>query len=206
MVIRAFSTIVGVPTKFLALFMRQSARKWSLYWWINRRSILMLAVINTLITTGNEYILRSVMAPLTSEHSSYAFFVTDHLGSMHINRQSLTNILMTLFASVFGGPVYFMSNTRNRVLFFLSFGFFNSFISQGISSFIREGLIHIAYQRLVFDMAYMATFKVLIFELGRRPILKAKGSFYRVGMVRISQDFCTTAFKVLTLNLIGLKG
>ncbi|MGE0171889.1 MAG: hypothetical protein AB7T49_03855 [Oligoflexales bacterium] len=166
----------------------------------------MLGLINTMITTGNEYVLRTVMAPLTSEHSSYAFFVTDQLGSLHINRQSLTNILMTAFASIFGGPVYFMTSARNRILFFLAFGFFNSYISQCISSIVRDGTMSIAYQRLMFDLAYMATFKVLIFELGRRPILKARGSFYRVGTVRVGQDFCTTAFKVLTLNILGLKG
>ena len=132
---------------------------WKQYWWFNRERIVVLTFINTLVTFGYEALVRSLLAPMMAESGAYHFLVITELGDWMINQQSLNNIFMTIFASLMGGPVYFIKSRFNRFLFFGGFGSFNSVLSQCVSSVIRYGGIQIFLGRLVFDLIYNGTFK-----------------------------------------------
>lgn len=181
---------------------------WSHYWATHRGSILMLTAVNTSITVSSEAGARFLWPVFTGEHE-HNFFVKTESGATTIHRQSLINILMTFFASLVGGPVYFIRRGANRFFFFLSFGMVNSVLSQGLAAFLRDGLISLALHRLYFDFFYNGTVKFFMFELSRQPILNRRRSIRGVGAVtaiRSVQDFLTTAFRVAMLNLFGLKG
>lgn len=182
-----------------------SVLAWSNYWWTNRSAIVLFTAVNTTITTLSEAGTRELWPLVTGQHE-HGFFVANEYGSIRIHTQSLISIIMTFFASLLGGPVYFIRGGRYRFLFFLGFGTCNSLLSQGIVSFYREGLVRFAAKRFYFDFLYNGTVKFFLFETSRKPILKRRRSFVGVAWVRSVQDFLTTSFRVVILNLLGLKG
>ena len=193
----------------LALQMSQpvfnSVQSWSNYWVSNRSAIVLFTAVNTTITTLSEAGTRELW-PLLTGQEEHGFFVTNDNGDTRVHAQSLISIFMTFFASLLGGPVYFIRGGRYRFLFFLGFGTVNSLLSQGLVSFFRDGFVHIAAKRFYFDFLYNGTVKFFLFETSRKPILKRQRSLTGVATVRTCQDFATTSFRVVILNLIGLKG
>lgn len=197
-----FYTVVSLSSTVVII---NPASAWIQYWSANRASILMFTVVNTAVTTASEFASRTLYPSLTGHHNQ-GFFVQGPMGQRKIHQQSIVSILMTLFASLLGGPVYFMKKRKSRFLFFILFGTFNSFISQGISSFLRDGILTIFLARLAFDFFYNGSIKFFLFEYTRPTLLRFRESYLKVGAVRVTQDFLTTLFRVVMLSLIGLKG
>lgn len=177
---------------------------WSEHWIANRSSILMLTAANTAITAATEFGARSLWPMITGEEE-HGFFVRDS-HQTRVNGQSLISILMTLFASLIGGPVYFLRRRTHRFLFFAGFGLFNSVLAQSLISVARDGAVLLIAQRLWFDLAYNGSFKFFMFETTRKSILHRRKCFVSITTIRGLQDFLTTCFRVAMLNLIGLKG
>ncbi|MCX6117132.1 MAG: hypothetical protein NT027_06300 [Proteobacteria bacterium] len=211
------TTLVAYSRRFFALTytslmlttgtpIRVGMSAWAQCWVANRSSIVMLTAINTSITVGMEVVTRSVSAPLTSSSEDFHFLVEDAYGVTTINRQSLINIWMTFFASLLGGPVYFFKSRWSRFAFFAGFGAFNSVLGGCMSSIIRDGMIAILPLRVLFDFVYSGTFKFASFELLRSPILSRRSRPLRVGILRVTQDFFNTFFRVIVLNVLGFKG
>jgi len=182
--------------------------RWANQWWLNRQSIVMLTAVNTTLTTGMEFVSRSIAEQWhpAEERNDYAFIVAEPDGSQSINRQSIVNIWMTFFASLLGGPVYFFRRRLHRFWFFIGFGCANSYMSQLAGHYVRDGLLAIATSRLLFDIIYNGTFKFMMFEWLRRPIVAAQTNFLRIGSFRVLQDLLTTLFRVVVLNVLGFKG
>jgi hypothetical protein len=181
------------------------AAAWMRYWAANRASIVLFTVVNTAVTTASEVGSRTIYPAITG-HAHEGFIVTDALGNKNIHQQALISIMMTVFASLLGGPVYFIKRRWSRFLFFVLFGTFNSFISQGLTSVLRDGAISILTARLAFDFFYNGTIKFYLFEYTRPTLLRFRESALKIGAVRVTQDFLTTFFRVAMLSLIGLKG
>ena len=177
---------------------------WSEHWIANRSSILMLTAANTAITTATEAGARSLW-PVVTGQEEHGFLVGEGADT-RIHSQSLISILMTLFASLIGGPVYFLRQRTHRFLFFAGFGLFNSVLAQSLISVARDGAVLLIAQRLWFDLAYNGSFKFFLFETTRRTILLRRKCFFSITTIRGVQDFLTTCFRVAMLNLIGLKG
>ncbi len=179
---------------------------WADSWWLYRGRIISLAVVNVAITTGNEIVSRSVFSSLASEHGDQSFLIEEPSGSTRIHRQSAINILMTLFASLMGGPVYFFKRRSARYLFFIGFGLLNSALCQTLTSWMSSagGGIHGA--RLGFDLFYNGTVKYLIFEAFRPALLGVHLGWLGTGVLRVGQDFFTSLIKVFFLNEMGFKG
>lgn len=177
---------------------------WAEHWVANRSSILMFTAANTAITTATEAGTRTIW-PLLTGQEEHGFIVSDAQGT-RIHGQSLINIVMTIFASLVGGPVYFLRRRWHRFLFFAGFGIFNSLLSQSLVSVARDGFVLLIAQRIWFDLAYNGSFKFILFEFTRRPILQRRRCFFSVATIRGTQDVLTTSFRVAMLNLIGLKG
>lgn len=188
------------------LFVR-GVQTWTQTWVNNRRHIIMLTVINATITAGTELASRSITSPfLGHKKKDYGFFVKASSGKNSINRQSLINIWMTIFASLIGGPVYFFKRRKHRFYYFVAFGTCNSLLAQTISGLFIDGLMTIAITRLLFDFVYNGTLKFFMFEWLRKPILTYKEKALRVGAYRVKQDFITTFIRVNLLNLLGFRG
>lgn len=180
--------------------------RWSFYWWENRSTIFLLTAINTTLTSTNEFVSRSLSESLSDSNKNNGFFVRES-GSVRIHQQSLINIFMTLFASLLGGPVYFFSRTRHRFVFFLSFGLFNSVLSQQLAGLLGMGhLFFFSGPRILFDLFYMITVKFTLFEFYRPLVLKWRNRVIITSSIRISQDFFTTLLRVGLLNFFGFKG
>lgn len=177
---------------------------WAEHWAANRSSILMFTAANTAITTATEAGARTIW-PLFTGQEEHGFFVSDS-GQTRVHGQSLINILMTLFASLIGGPVYFLRRRWHRFLFFAGFGVFNSVLAQSLVTLARDGILLLIAQRLWFDLVYNGSFKFFLFEMTRRHILQRRRCFLSVATIRGTQDVLTTSFRVAMLNLIGLKG
>lgn len=176
--------------------------RWLAVWFQNRDAILKLTVINVAITLGNELLVRSVLSMM---HVGIdGFFVFSSNGALVINRQSAINVCMTLFASLLGGPVYFISTRVKRGVYFVGFGLFNSVLSQFIVSLLKDGSLLLSAIRLLFDAVYTLLVKFSIFELFRGPILAAESAVLRVGFLRVSQDILMTTLKVIIISLFGL--
>jgi hypothetical protein len=188
----------------------QIATHWAQIWKVHRQSLLRLAVINTSLTLVNETAVRELISYLggANEFFSHMGFFQDSTQNygFAINRQALINIGMTLGASIFGGPVFFLSHARSRFLFFVIFGLLNSTFFQFASwiAFTGEQKI-IQPSRLLFDVAYLVTIKFWMFERFRIPIQLALRRPMRLGFLRIQQDFLLTALRVFLLGLFGLK-
>jgi hypothetical protein len=178
---------------------------WAEHWAENRSSILMLTAANTAITAASEAAARTVW-PLITGEKEHGFLVGHETGETRVNSQSMISIIMTLFASLIGGPVYFLRKRGHRFLFFAGFGVVNSILSQSLVSFARDGMILLIVGRLWFDLVYNGSFKFVLFEMTRRHILKRRKCFISVASIRGTQDILTTCFRVAMLNLIGLKG
>ncbi len=178
---------------------------WSSYWMTHRSSILLLTGVNTAITTASEAGTRFLWPVITGQEE-HAFLVRTETGGTRIHTQSLISIFMTLFASLLGGPVYFLRQTRHRFLFFVAFGTFNSILSQSLVSLFRDGFMHLAAARLFFDFFYNGSVKFLLFETTRRPLLKRSRCFFSLASIRGIQDFLTTSLRVAMISLLGLKG
>lgn len=177
-------------------------------WWHHKSQIITLTAINTTITLATEMASRTITEPYfsSSDQSSEAgFIVKDADGSHRVNRQSLINILMTVFASLLGGPVFYMKERKSRFSFFVLFGGFNSVLSQSIAGYASIMMPLSYLSRLVFDLIYCATIKFAIFEVGRNPILNAS-KVRKMWIVRIAQDFTTTCIKVIILNIYQFRG
>ena len=181
------------------------ASAWIRYWAANRVSILMFTAVNTAVTTASEIGSRTIYPAITG-HEQQTFIVTDSTGHQKVHQQSLVSIFMTLIASLLGGPVYFIKKRRSRFLFFILFGTFNSFVSQGLSSVLRDGVITVIFARLAYDFFYNGTVKFYLFEYTRPALLRFRNSYAKIGAIRVTQDFLTTFFRVAMLSLIGLKG
>ncbi len=177
---------------------------WSQHWVANRSSILMLTAANTTITAVTEASARSLW-PMVTGQEEHGFLVGEG-HETRIHSQSLISILMTLFASLIGGPVYFLRLRTHRFLFFACFGLFNSVLAQSLISLAREGIVLLLARRLLFDLVYNGSFKFILFETTRRAILHRRKCFFSLTTIRGLQDFLTTCFRVAMLNLIGLKG
>ena len=199
---RRFSVwLIDVSRLTMQLQTFRWVRLFFLTWWLNKKRILTLAVVNTALTIFNEAVFRTIS---TSPGSEYAFLVQSASG-LSIHRQSLINICMTIFASLFAGPVYFLATMRSRFLFFVSFGVFNSFVSQGVTSMFLGGNTPLIWQRLTFDLFYNGSFKFLIFELGRDKLAHAKTKLRWIGSLRLGQDFLLAAIKISILNFFHFK-
>jgi hypothetical protein len=181
------------------------AEKWLECWTTNRSTILFLALINTSLTTGSEIASRSVIAAISQRHQD-GFLVKTATGRERIHRQSAINIVMTLLATLLGGPIYFITRRLHRFIFFITFGIFNSVLAQSFTSIFIEGLFLIVGRRLFFDFAYNASIKFLLFEFVRPYLLKHRQSAFKVTLLRVSQDFITTSFRVVILNILKLSG
>lgn len=183
-------------------------QRWSHIWWEQRGSIALFTTVNVSITTINEMVARTIVPepPSEGQKLQYGFFVFDPKGAVHIHRQSLVNIFMTLFASLFGGVVFFIKRQRNRYLFFIGFGLMSSLLSQSLGSIFRDGLMAIAGARLIFDLFYCGTLKYAVFEWVRWPLLKVRCDFVKVFLIRYGQDLVLTVAKVLVLNLLQFSG
>lgn len=197
-----FYTVVSMSSTAIII---NPASAWMQYWSANRVSILMFTVVNTAVTTASEVTSRTIYPAMTGQEHQ-GFFVQSQPGQKKIHQQSLVSIFMTLFASLLGGPVYFMKRRKSRFLFFILFGTFNSLISQGLSSFLRDGIVAVFLARLAFDFFYNGSLKFLLFEYTRPVLLRFRNSYMKVGAVRVTQDFLTTFLRVVMLNLIGLRG
>jgi len=204
--LHSVASLVGVMGQKSLSTVLHGLKTWRDYWWINRERIVILAFVNTLVTFTYEAIVRSLLAPMMIESASYHFLVITETGGWMINQQSLNNVFMTIFASLMGGPVYFIKSRFNRFLFFGGFGCFNSVLSQCVTSIIRFGGIQIFVARLTFDLIYNGTLKYFIFELGRKKLANPKTSIKGLGAVRITQDFSTTCMRVGLLNFFGFRG
>jgi len=196
-----------------------AVHSWSNIWWTNKTSIIGLTVVNTLITTGSEFFSRTVLAHasdsvsgLTSrsiDNSTVArpqnnFLVGNGNGKRSIHMQSLINIIMTIVASLLGGPVYFMTQRKHRFVFFILFGVFNSALSQTLVGAFKSGIASMMVRRLSFDLFYCGTVKFFMFEVARPYLVRLQKSLAGVGAVRVIQDGVTTFFRVGVLNWIGL--
>lgn len=178
--------------------------QWAVTWWTHRSSILLLTGVNISITTGSEFVSRSIFSQVQNR-SEHKFFVKNQSGKWSIHRQSMVNIFMTLFISLFGGPVYFIGHRWRRILFFLSFGAVNSVASQLVVNIFREGSAAISLGRLLFDLGYLGTIKIWMFEFARPAILYFQKNVAGVGAIRIVQDFLMTMIRVGLLNWFGFK-
>ncbi len=176
--------------------------KWSNSWWVNRSSIVLLAGVNTAITAFSEYGSRTLLAD-DKKNPEQQFFVPQKNGSMTVHKQSIVNILMTIIASLLGGPVYFIRRRWPRFMFFISFGAMNSALSQMLAHQIIDGYLAITLGRFVFDLVYNGSFKFLMFEFARPAILKFRKNVMGLGLVRVVQDFLTTLSRVGILNWLG---
>ncbi len=181
------------------------AAAWMRYWAANRVSIVMFTAVNTAVTTASELGSRTIYPAITGQHHE-GFFVSDSMGNTKVHQQSLISIVMTIIASLLGGPVYFIKRRRSRFLFFVMFGLFNSFLAQSLTSAVRDGIASIILARLAFDFFYNGTVKFFLFEYTRPALLRYRESFLKIGAVRVTQDFLTTFLRVAMLSLIGLKG
>lgn len=179
--------------------------KWANYWTTHRTSIIFLALINTSITTASELGSRTVVS-IVSGAVNEGFFVKTKGGLQRVHRQSIINIVMTLIASLLGGPVYFIGSRFNRFIFFISFGVFNSLLAQSMSSFVVEGVLLVMGRRLMFDFWYNASIKFLLFEYVRPFLLRHRTAPVKVIGFRMGQDFVTTSIRVAILNILRLSG
>lgn len=179
--------------------------RWCGYWATHRSMILSLTVVNTAITTASEVGSRTIVASVTGAKES-AFVVKTPDGAQRVHRQSLINILMTILASLLGGPIYFISSRHQRFLFFISFGIFNSVLAQSLSSIFIDGFLLIVGRRLIFDFCYNASIKFVLFEYVRPYLLKHRASPTLILGFRITQDFMTTCIRVIILNILKLSG
>ncbi len=160
-----------------------------------------LAGVNTAITAISEYASRSILAG--DQNPTQKFFVKDSNGATEVHKQSVVNILMTIFASLLGGPIYFIRRRWHRFMFFISFGAMNSAVSQMFAHLIQDGYVFMTLGRFLFDLGYNGSFKFAMFEFARPAILKFRRSILGLGVVRISQDFLTTLGRVGILNWLG---
>lgn len=176
--------------------------KWAGSWWVNRSSIVTLTVVNTAITAFSEFGSRTLLAD-DKVNPEQKFFVTNKHGHTEIHKQSIVNIIMTIFASVLGGPVYFIRRRWPRFMFFLSFGAMNSAASQMLAHAITDGYLAITLGRFVFDLCYNGSIKFFMFEFARPAILRFRKNVMGLGIVRVTQDFLTTLSRVGILNWFG---
>lgn len=178
--------------------------RWGASWWVNRSSIVMLAGVNTAITTLSEFVSRELLATHHGDQHQ-RFFVKPDGREIIVHRQSLTNIFMTAIASLLGGPVYFIRRRWHRFMFFTSFGAMNSATSQMLSHLVSDGFLALTLGRFIFDLFYNASFKFFMFEFARPAILRLRKNVAGVGFVRVIQDFLTTLCRVGMLNWFGFK-
>jgi hypothetical protein len=178
--------------------------RWAASWWLNRSSIIVLASVNTAITTASELVSRELLAQ-GSNNSDQRFFIKHDDGRLTVHRQSLVNIFMTIFASLLGGPIYFIRKRWNRFMFFISFGAMNSASSQMLAHLAYDGTIALSLGRFAFDLFYNGTLKFWMFEFARPAILRFRKSLVGIGSIRVTQDFLTTLFRVGMLNWFGFK-
>lgn len=181
------------------------AFKWLEFWNSHRSTIIFLAVVNTTLTTASEFGSRTIISS-ASHRQQDGFLIQTMDGSTRVHRQSLINIVMTLIATLIGGPVYFIGSRWNRFVFFITFGVFNSILSQGLSSIFLEGIPLIIGRRLAFDFTYNATVKFVLFEFVRPFLVAHRQSPIKVTFFRVGQDFLTTCIRVLILNILKLSG
>ena len=175
------------------------ATHFATHWWENRQSIVLLTAINTSITAASEFTARSVLR-------GERFFPSVPRGSFRIHKQSLINIFLTFFASLFGGPVFFFRTPLARFAFFSLFGLLNSFVAQSVISLLGGMSSTLSRSRLIFDLVYGSTIKFLVFEWGRRFVLQMRHCAVQLTSFRVTQDFLSTLLRVAFLNLLGFKG
>lgn len=179
--------------------------KWYGYWTTHRTMILTLTAVNTAITTVSELGSRSIITSLSGAPEN-KFLVKTPDGKERVHRQSIINIMMTILASLLGGPIYFIGRRQHRFIFFISFGVFSSILAQSLSSLFIDGFLFIIQRRLIFDFFYNASVKFILFEYVRPYLLKHQTSPALVVGFRISQDFLTTCLRVVILNILRLSG
>jgi hypothetical protein len=179
---------------------------WARIWKIHYTSLLSLIAVNTVITAFNEFASRSLQSIFMNDANlQISFFVTQG-SSYAVNRQSTVSIVTTLVTSTFGGVVFFINRRFARFLFFLIFGCFASFVGQIFGHLVRDQVLSFSISRFWFDLSYLVTIKYTIFEFGRGAIRSSFGKPIALGWFRFTQDFLTTALRVLALNILGFKG
>lgn len=177
---------------------------WKSHWLLNKRKIIILTLINLILTLSSEILTREFLSLVWSS-SDIGFFSGPTLSWQSINEQSLISLFMTIFATLIGAPVYFFSTKRSRLIFFLSFGLVNSVLAQSILSGMKIGTVVISFRRLIFDFLYTLTFKFVIFEFFRGPVVK-HNRFSKLFFYRVNQDVFSSLVKNSALVMIGLKG
>jgi hypothetical protein len=188
----------------------KAIQKFSRVWWSNRHDILHLTAVNIVVTIFMEAAVRTLLSKVDASKSGFEFLIPDVHG-YRVNQQSMTNVWITTFTSIFGGPVYFLERRSHRYIYFALFGMCVSAASQMVAA-ISVGYsilsnIAAAKLRFLFDLIYNCTFKFGMFEMMRGPILKQRVRLsMRLGRLRMTQDFSTTLVRVFLLNLLGLSG
>ena len=183
-----------------------SLSRWSHHFIANKGSIAALTIVNTAITTTMEFAGRSLQMPFKKKMKDQYFFVTSKSGGKTINRQSMINIIMAIVGTLIGGPVFFFMKRSHRFLFFITFGIFNSCLGQGMAGVMLDGAFTLEKSRLVFAFFYSGTWKFLVFEFVRTPIVRAGQNIVKLGLIRSNQKFFSTFVKIQIIDLIGLGG
>jgi hypothetical protein len=212
------SAILSASKRFISIFYILSSivlipmrnpvvSSWASYWMANNSKIITLTFINTAITTGSEIVSRELLSNTVTKDEGYGFFVRDNAGIANINKHSLLNILMTFFASLLAGPIFFIKRRSDRFIFFALFGSFNSIMAQLLLIQITGGVFVFSTARLLFDFVYNITFKFTMFEWFRKPIVSTKSSkVFKLFFIRGKQDILTTLFKNTILNIFRFRG
>ena len=212
------STILSASKRFISIFYLVSSfllipiknpvvSSWASYWISNQSKIITLTFINTAITTGSEIISREVLSQTVTKDQNYRFFVRSNAGVANINKHSLLNILMTFFASLLAGPIFFIRRRSDRFIFFALFGSFNSILAQIFLIKLTGGIFIFSKARLLFDLIYNVTIKFTMFEWFRKPLVTTESSkVFKLFFIRGKQDILTTLFKNTVLNIFKFRG
>lgn len=178
--------------------------RWKHHYQQNSRTILSLTVVNVLLTVLNEFAGRTLYTGLHWASSREAFIVWDSMGEWTIHRQSMVNILMTLFLSLAGGPIHFLKSAKHRFLFFGAMAVVVSVLSQFSIWLLIASTAVISLKRVTFDLLYSSAVKYPAFEIVRPWVLKHRKSFFLLLVLRYSQDFTLSMVRIGLLILFGI--
>ncbi len=174
-------------------------------WLSNAKAILILAFVNVGLTAITEVISRLLLSAVFHSTHSNKILVFSDLNTTMINKQIVISILMTFFATILGGGIYYFRKRMNRFLFFVLFGILNSILAQCFAfAFLKYSLIGFG-ARLVFDAFYSGLIRFPMFELFRSKIVIANKRWMKILKLRAQQDMLTTMLRVIIFNLIGIS-
>lgn len=168
--------------------------------------LIKLIIINVSLTIIWEYISRSILVWGGFSVEFYNFFrpLKESNHYFAINHQALIQIWSTFFATLLGFPIFYLCSKIHRFGFFIALGVVLSILSQ-----ILVILTTIDYQwsftRLGFDIMYAGSVKYFLFEYYRERIV-VRDNTAKLFFVRGRQDFSTSLFRNLLLNILQIKG